>query len=178
MTSDDTKLHIATIGKCVGLRGDLKLHLHTDFPEQFASGKSFLTEDGSSLTIHTYDPRQSLVRFSGYEDRTLAAKLTNRKLYTTLARTREECPLEEGQYYWFEIVGARVTEGDRRIGEVAEIERIADTDYLIVRTDAALVKEGYAKRFYIPYIPQYIVEVTPETKTIQVQDALALLEAS
>ncbi len=178
MKSDNERLHIATIGKCVGLRGDLKLHLHTDFPEQFAAGQKFLTDKKIPLTIISYDPEKSLIQFAGYQDRTSAAKLTNQKLYTTLARTREECSLEEGQYFWFDIIGARVMEGDQRLGEVAEIERIVNTDYLVIRTDAALVKEGYAKRFYIPYIPQYIVEVTPETKTIHVQDALALMEAS
>lgn len=178
MKSSDERLHIATIGKAVGLRGDLKLHLHTDFPEQFAAGKRFTTERGEALAIVTYDPVKSLIQFAGYQDRESAAKLTNRKLYTTMARTLEECTLEEGEHFWFELIGAPVTEAGTLLGRVEEIERIVNTDYLLLETDKALVDEGFAKRFYIPYIPQYIERVDTEGKVIHVRDGLALLEAS
>ena len=37
----DDRLLVATIGKVVGLEGDLKLHLETDFIEQFSKGENF-----------------------------------------------------------------------------------------------------------------------------------------
>jgi len=36
------KFFIAQLGKTHGLRGDLKLHLHTDFPEQFKVGMTLI----------------------------------------------------------------------------------------------------------------------------------------
>ena len=40
------KFFIAQVGKTHGLHGDLKLHLHTDFPEQFKAGYTFQTSSG------------------------------------------------------------------------------------------------------------------------------------
>ena len=47
--SNDSSL-IAQIGRTVGLWGDLKFHLHTDFPEQFKIGTSYQSDRGT-LTI-------------------------------------------------------------------------------------------------------------------------------
>ncbi|MDO8260641.1 MAG: ribosome maturation factor RimM, partial [Candidatus Magasanikbacteria bacterium] len=44
-------LHIATIGKTVGLKGDMKLHIQSDFPEQFKKGSSFFIDADASLTL-------------------------------------------------------------------------------------------------------------------------------
>ncbi len=178
MMSPDEKLHIATIGKCVGLRGDLKLHLYTDFPQQFQPGKTFITDKNTELTIVSYQPQKSLVQFAGYHDRESAARLTNQKLFTTIARSKAECGLKEGEYFWFEVVGASIEEAGALLGKVAEIERIADTDYLIVTTDAALTAQGFPRRFYIPYIPRYIISFDPDTKVIATQGARDILEAS
>jgi len=178
MKSSDTALHIATIGKCVGLRGDLKLHLHTDFPEQFKPGATFQTENGATLTIHSYRPDKSLVQFVGYQDRENAAKLTNQKLMTSVERSRQECNLKEGEYFWFEMTGATVVEKGEALGVVDEIERIVNTDYLIVKTDADLVSEGASTRFYIPYIPKFILSFDKAAQRINVTGAKDILAAS
>ena len=172
------QIHIATIGKCVGLHGDLKLHLHTDFPEQFQAGKSFTTDKKQTLTIQSYNPKTSLIRFIGFADRTSAAKLTNQKLFTTKSKSKEECGLKDGEYFWFDMIGAEVKEGDKTLGKVAEIDRIANTDYLIVKTDKALVDEELPKRFYIPYIPRYIDRFDDSEKVVYTKDAFDILEAS
>ena len=174
----EEKIHIATIGKCVGLQGDLKLHLFTDFPEQFKRGATFQTDRNESVTIHDYNSRTGLVRFEGFSDRTAASRLTNRKLYTTLSESRRACNLKEGEYFWFDIVGARVEEAGETLGIVHEIERINATDYLIVKTDAALKEGGLPKRFYIPWIPNYVVRFDPEAKVVYTTDARTILEAS
>ena len=172
------KIHIATIGKCVGLHGDLKLHLHTDFPEQFRAGNSFVTDKKRELTIHSYNPRTALIQFVGYGDRTAASKLTNQKLFTTVEKSKEVCGLKEGEYFWFDMIGAAVKEGDLTLGKVAEIERIVNTDYLILETDAALVEKGLPKKFYIPYIPKYVNHFDEARKTVFTEGAYDILEAS
>ncbi len=177
MKSDET-IHIATIGKCVGLRGDLRLHLYTDFPQQFQAGNTFTTDKNIKLTIHTYNPQTALIQFVGYGDRTSASKLTNQKLFTTKSRSREVCDLKEGEYFWFDLIGASVEEDGRILGEVTEIERIANTDYLIVRTAKTLHEEGLAKKFYIPYIPKYIVRFDEASATVFTEGAYDILEAS
>jgi len=173
----DEQFLIAQIGRTVGLHGDLKLHLHTDFPEQFQSGSLFDSQRGE-LEIATYDPQRGLVRFVGYASIEAAKKLTNTKLYSTLEQTKARCRLEAGEYFWFDIIGASVYQDQECLGVVEEIERMLDTDYLAIKTDDKLVEQGLPKDFLLPYIPRYILSVDTDSKRIYTQDARDILEAS
>ncbi len=175
--AETRRFPIAQIGRTVGLNGDLKLHLLTDFPEQFRPGATFHSDRGE-LTIAAYNPRRGLVRFEGYDTPESARKLTNAKLWSDEEATRRECPLGEGEYYWFDIIGCTVLEGKTRLGRVAEIQRLQGVDYLRIDTDAALTEAGLPESFLIPYIPRYIVSVDTDAKTIATRDAREILEAS
>lgn len=176
--SREKLIHIATIGKTVGLRGDLKLHIKSDFPEQFVSGATFFINPHESITLSEINDDKSLIKIKGHTSPETARKFTNANLYTTLERTKKECPLEEGTFFWFDIVGCDVYEDKKLLGKVTEIERITITDYLNVQTDEKLVQEGYAKSFLIPYLDNFIVETDVADKKIQVRGAFDILEAS
>jgi len=171
------KFLIAQIGRTVGLHGDLRLNLHTDFPEQFQPGARFESSRGV-LEVAAFNPDRGLIRFVGYASMESAKTLTNAKLYSTLEQTREQVTLKEGEHFWFEIIGCRIVEKGVTLGVVSEIERLIDADYLAVETDEKMVENGCPKSFLIPYIPRYIVSVNIEEKTIDVVDAHAILEAS
>jgi 16S rRNA processing protein RimM len=173
----DEQFFIAQIGRTVGLHGDLKLHLHTDFPEQFQVG-TIVDSSRGELEIATYNPVRGLVSFVGHSSIDAAKKLTNTKLYSTMEKTRSQCELDEGQYFWFDIVGASIYQGEECVGTVEDIDRMLDTDYLVIKTDKALIEQGYAKDFLLPYIPRYILSVDTDTKRITTQDAKDILEAS
>ena len=64
------------------------------------------------------------------------------------------------------------------LGSVDEIERIAATDYLVIKPDDALVKKGLAKSFYLPYIDRYIVTFDKTKKEVLSKDGLGILENS
>ncbi len=174
--SKDASL-IAQVGRTIGLWGDLKFHLHTDFPEQFQVGKTYQSSRGE-LTISHIDHQRGTIRFSGYESIDSAKKLTNTKIYADEVQTRENCHLKEGEYFWFDIVGCYVKQGDEVVGEVLDIQRMADTDYLEIKTAPALVESGYAKHFLLPYINRYVLKADIEEKIIYTQDAKDILEAS
>jgi len=171
------KFFIAQIGKTVGLRGDLKFHLHTDFPEQFKAGRHYQSDRGDLEIVHI-DPVRGTIRFRGYESRESAKKLTNAKLYADEAQTLENCQLKEGEHFWFEIIGASVMQGDELLGKVTEIQRLMDTDYLLVETDSRLVEAGLPGNFMLPYIPRYIIEADTKSGKIFTKDAKEILEAS
>ncbi|WP_292656171.1 ribosome maturation factor RimM [Nitratifractor sp.] len=168
---------IAQVGRTVGLGGDLKFHLHTDFPQQFRPGVTLQSSRGP-LTVAAYNPKRGLIRFAGYESPEAAKALTNAKIYSDEARTRELCPLKEGEHYWFEIIGAEVREGDEVLGKVREIQRMLEVDYLLIATDEALREAGLPETFLLPYIPRYILSFDPEMKVLQTRDAREILEAS
>ena len=171
-------LHIATLGRTVGLHGDMKFHDKSDFPEQFVEGATFYTKDGKALKIHSINEARGLIRIEGFESMESAKKLTNTKLYTTIQATREQCELEEGQHFWFDIMDCEIYEEGQRLGVVNEIERIGITDFLSIRTDDALVSEGESKNFLVPYHEPFILKTDIEAKRIDVKGALDILQAS
>ncbi len=171
------KFFIAQIGRTVGLHGDLKLNLHTDFPEQFKTGVVFSTARGD-LEIASYNDKRGLIRFVGYASMESAKQLTNVKLYSTLEQTKEQIELREGEHFWFDIIGSSVIENGEVLGRVEDIDRMLDTDYLSINTDSALVEAGMPKSFLLPYIPRYIESFDTEAKEIYVIDARDVLEAS
>jgi 16S rRNA processing protein RimM len=168
------KIPIAKIGKSYGIKGWQKLHLLTDFPEQFKPGETF-SSDKTDLTIEKIDLKRNLVKFEGVDTPEDAKKLTNRKLYTTEEETRERIKLKKGEYFWFDIEGCDVYENGKRLGKVKEIQR-ADVDYLLINTDENLIKEGYPKRFMIDF-KRNVKEVDIQNKKIQTSGAFDLLES-
>jgi 16S rRNA processing protein RimM len=174
--SNDNSL-IAQIGRTIGLWGDLKFHLHTDFPEQFKVGNTYKSNRGD-LTISDINFTRGTIRFTGYESIDSAKKLTNTKLFANEEQTKENCDLKEGQHFWFDVIGCVVKQDDEVLGMVEEIQRMADTDYLSVKTDKNLLEAGLSKNFLLPYIERYIIKVDTEEKIVYTKDAKDILEAS
>jgi len=180
------KIPIAIIGKTYGVKGWQKLHLLTDFPEQFKIGATF-ESDKINLTIEKIDLKKKLVKFKGYDTPEDAKKLTNRLLYTTPEKTKEEIKLKENEYFWFDIIGCYVIEngklkieneeleGEILLGKVIEIQRV-DVDYLVIKTDENLLKYKFPKRFLIDF-KRNVDKVDIENKKIYTIGAITLLES-
>ena len=171
------QFYIAQIGRTIGLWGDLKLNLHTDFPEQFKVGTTFKSDRGE-LTISDVNFTRGIIRFQGYESIDSAKKLTNAKIYTDLEKTKENCTLDAGQHFYFDIDGCTVFDGDEVLGLVTDIQRMVDTDYLVIKTDGKLVEAEMAKSFLLPYIDRYVISADIEAKKIYTKDAKDILSAS
>jgi len=171
------RFFIAQVGKTVGLWGDLKFHLHTDFPEQFKIGQSYQSDRGE-LEILDINLTRGIIKFRGYESLDSAKKLTNAKIYTNKEETKSNCQLNEGEHFWFEVIGAEVVEEDEVLGSVSDIQRMLDTDYLVVITDEKLVKSGASNSFLIPYIPRYVIKTDTTKNQVLTKDAKDILEAS
>ena len=174
--SNDSSL-IAQIGRTIGLWGDLKFYIHTDFPEQFKVGKTFKSNRGE-LTIADINHARGTIRFRGHESVDAAKKLTNAKIFADQEQTRENCELEQGQYFWFDVIGCSVKQDGEVLGQVDDIQRMADTDYLSIKTDKHLVDAGLSKHFLLPYIERYIINVDTDEKIVYTKDAKDILEAS
>ena len=168
------KFPIAKIGKTYGVKGWQKIHLLSDFPEQFKPGVKF-SSDKIDLIIDKIDLKRGLVKFKGVENREDAKKLTNRVLYSDEEKTKSNIKLKKDEYFWFDIIGCNVYENDILLGKVIDIERV-DVDYLVIKTDEKLVNEGYPNRFLIDF-KRHIKDVDVENKTIVADGALDILES-
>ena len=176
--SREPLLHIATVGKTVGIKGDMKLHIKSDFPEQFVKGAVFISNAKEKITLTDVNAERGVVKINGITNPEDAKKFTNAKLYTTYEATRKSCHLEEGEYFFFDLEDCDVFEEGVKLGVVHEVERIAITNYLSIKTDEALVAKGHAKKFLVPFIEPFKVAVCIEDKRIEVRGALDILEAS
>ena len=178
MNRNEQDLQVAQIGRLVGLRGELKLHINSDFPEQFKTGEVFVTQKNIELEIASYNPKRSLVLFSGYENRESAFCLVNSHLFTTMKSTLENCKLKKDEFFWFDIIGCLAKEGETTLGVISDIDRIGDVDYLVIKTDKNLLDKKLSKTFFIPYIDRYVISVKKEIQTVFIKDGLELLEHS
>ncbi|MFA6197011.1 MAG: ribosome maturation factor RimM [Sulfurimonas sp.] len=177
-SKENNLIHIATIGKTVGIKGDMKFHIKCDFPEQFKNGSTFLINKKDTLTLSEVNHDRGIIKISGINSVEDAKKFTNVKLYTTHEDTKKNCHLEKGQFFWFDIEGCEVFEDGKLLGRVDEVERISVSDYLNVKTSADLVEAGRAKSFLIPYHAPFILNADIDKKIITVRGAMDILEAS
>lgn len=171
-------VYVAKLGKAVGLKGDIKIFIDSDFPEQFTKNAVFTTSKNQLLTIQSYNISRGIVKFENIDDIDTAKKLTNTQLFSTLEQTRENCTLNDNQYFWFDIIGCEVIEDDVLLGKVKDIHRYPTSDYLEIDTSAELIEKALPKTFLIPYIEMYVLDVNTKDKKVYTQESLAILENS
>ena len=94
------RIEIAKIGKAVGLKGELKLHLLTDFPNQFKKNIKFSIDIGE-VEIEYYNNQRGIVKFKDYNSIEEAQKLINQRVFSNIEDTRENCKLNKDEYFWF-----------------------------------------------------------------------------
>jgi 16S rRNA processing protein RimM len=176
MQSKDNFL-VAQFGRAVGLKGELKLNLHTDFPEQFKVGRVLSTNRGP-LTIQNYNPKRNLIKIVGIDTPEDAKRITNAKVFSSKEETLKYCNLKKGQYFWFDLIGCSIVEDSEVLGVVSEIQRLPQGDYFLINTDEKLIQSGMAKSFLLPYLPHFVKNVDIEQKIITVSSAKDILEAS
>ena len=168
------KISIAKIGKTYGVKGWVKLHLLTDFPEQFKAGKTF-EADKISLTIENINRKNNTIKFIGFNTPEEAKKLTNRLIYTDKQSSKENIKLKKDEWFWFDIIGCEVIENNKLLGIVEDINRINDIDYIVVDINKEL---GYKQQRFLFDFKRHIIDVDIKNKKIYVKDTIPILEAS
>ena len=171
-------VEVATIGRCVGLRGYLKLYNKSDFPEQFKKGAIFFDKNYDQLTIKDYNRQKELVLFEKFNDLDLAKTLVNKTIYTTKELTRKNCKLKKDEFFQFDIIGLKVVENGEILGIVEDIQDNFANSLLYIKTDEELIACGKSKNFYIPYLEHFIESVNLDSREILVKGAKEILENS
>ena len=130
----DGRIVIGRVGAAHGIQGDLRIIPLTDFPERFDALREVMVGD-ELLHVERVKPqgKNVLVRFREYAVREDAQRLTGRLL--TVARA-EAAPLDEGEYYVFDIVGLTVyDEENNELGTVENVLRTGSNDVYAVRSE-------------------------------------------
>lgn len=135
-----------------GLRGEIIMDLHTDFPERMKKGrKLFVGEDHKPMTLASVRPHGAglLVKFKDLDTPEEAGLYRNQWAYVQA----KDVPLPEGQHYKHELLGLRVVdENGIPLGELVEIMETGANDVYVVQADSG-------REILLPAIPSVILDL-------------------
>ena len=144
-----------------GVRGEIIMDLHTDFPERMKKGrKLFVGEGRKPMTLTSVRPHGSglLVKFQDVDTPEDAGLYRNQWVYVHT----KDVPLPDGQHYKHELLGLKVMdEAGNPLGELVEILETGANDVYVVRDDSG-------KEILLPNIPPVILDLDLGTRTMRV----------
>ena len=126
-------LAIGRVVRPFGLRGELRVQLMTEYPEQLGRLRTvYLGPDTQPWQVEAVRLHQgaALFKLAGCEDRTTADML--RGALVQIHR-KDAVPLEDDEYYEHQIIGLKVVEEDSTLlGEITQIITTGANDVFVV----------------------------------------------
>jgi 16S rRNA processing protein RimM len=157
-----------------GVRGEVRVKILTGYPERLEQHACFyLARPASPEAVRRYPVEQLrlhqdvlLLKLGGCDDRNTADALRGMLVQIPAA---EAVPLEEGEYYLFQLVGMQVeTEDGEHLGRVTQVLETGANDVYIV--------QGSRGEMLLPAIEDVMVELDLESRRMVVRLTPGLLE--
>lgn len=165
------------VGKIVGvhgLRGEVKVELHTDFPERFETGAILnLGDDLIPMYILMARPHKGhmLVQFEGVNSRSDAEQLRNHWLFVDEENAME---LDDDIFWVHDIIGLKVqTDEGRFLGTIKDVLFTGANEVYVVQTDS---KVNRGKDLLLPAIADVVQQVDLDESVLIVQLQPGLLD--
>ena len=160
---DPKFLIVGTIVRTFGSRGRLLLEPITDFPDRFQAGLNVhLGESLRCLTIGSVASHgaRRIIGFEGISSHDEARSLVGEEVQIP---TSNAMPLEDGVYYWYQIIGlTAVLEDGKEVGQVTDISRTGSNDiYVVCTTDG--------KELLVPAISDAVLKIDLPAERIVVR---------
>ena len=163
-------LQVGVITTTHGIRGEVKVYPTTDDVHRFEELESVLLDTGKEyreLKIKSvkYFKQYAILKFKGIDNINDIEKYKGRDLLVT----RENAiPLEEGEYYIADILGATVvTEDGEKFGVLKDVLTTGANDVYVV--------EHEGKEVLLPVIPDCVLSRNMDTKVVTVHIMEGLL---
>lgn len=157
-----------TIGKVLrphGIRGELRLEIHTDSPTHLDDvEKVYIGEKRKAYPLLGYRLHQGvlLITIKGVEDRTLAETFREQLVAVKMA---DAAPLKEGEFYHHQILGLNVvTDEGEALGQVSEIITTGANDVYVV--------QGQGGEVLLPAIKSVVLKIEPPQMTVHLPEGL------
>lgn len=148
-----------------GYRGEVKVIPLTDFPERFFKMTEVWIETGRGLRlmdIENVRPHRQflLIKFAGIESKEAAAVLARGVL---MVREKDVCPLPEGTYYIYQLIGLEVWDEERgELGKLVDVITTGANDVYVVRG------ERYGE-ILLPAIKEVVLNIDLAANTMRVR---------
>jgi len=149
-----------------GVRGELRVEILTAYPERLAQqAHLYLARPDSPEAVRRYlveglrfHREILLLKLDGCDDRNAADRLRGMLVQVPV---EEAVPLEEGEYYLFQLVGVRVeTESGEWLGQVTEVIETGANDVYVVR--------GPRGELLLPALDDVVLELDLEARRMVV----------
>ena len=154
------RIVIGKLGAPHGVRGEMRVIPLTDFPERFQELEQvYVGDDLMQVEDCWYHKQFVIMKLKECPHREAAAELTGQLLYVDKSQAM---PLEEGEYYTFDIIGLEVfdLEGNS-LGHVTEVLKTGSNDVYVAS------KKGQAQQILIPALKAVVKEINlPEGKMV------------
>lgn len=145
-----------------GVRGEIVMDLHTDFPDRMKRGRSiYIGEDHRRMIFESVRVHGDgmLVKLKGVNTPEEAGRYRNQWVYI---KTKDAPELPDGQYYKHELYGVKVIDDQgNALGELAEIIETGANDVYVVRDDSG-------REILLPAIPSVILDLEPDRGLMRV----------
>jgi 16S rRNA processing protein RimM len=157
------ELEFGEIVGVFGVHGDVRLHLHHRESTLLNSGLEVILVDPSGqrwlTTIRTREGagKRVIGRLSTSLTREEASGL---KGWRVRVRTADLPPLEPGEFWVWQVLGARVWVGDEVVGRVREVHATGPVEVFEVSVP------GSSDPVFVPAIEEHVAEVVPGRLTL------------
>lgn len=161
------KIPIGKIVRAFGIKGEVKVALLTDIPEErFALGQSLMVDvlaNQQEVIVETFrmHQRHALIKFKGLESINDVTELVSGTI------SIEINPEDEERVAWFDLIGCNVVEDTRTIGTVVEVLDMPAHPLLKVETSTKMIM--------IPLVDAFVLNIDKHQKVITIQSIEGLL---
>jgi 16S rRNA processing protein RimM len=149
---DTDYLIVGEVQRPHGVRGELHMRVMTDYPDRLSALETlyFGPDHDPRRLVGVRRHREAvLLRLEGVDDRDAAEPYRGMLVYVAL---EDAVPLEEGEYYLYQLVGLQVlSEDGRQIGTLVDVLETGANDVYVV--------DGPLGEVLLPAIPQVVRQV-------------------
>jgi 16S rRNA processing protein RimM len=162
---------LGSIVRSHGVKGDLVIYLDVDNPASYKNMKSlFIDESGElkewKVTSCRINSNLATVHLNGIEDRNTSDLFAKKNVFLPIQTLP---PLKDKQFYFHEVIG--FTLSDEKAGDLGPIINVYE-----LPQHPVLAIELNNREVLIPAVPEFIISVNREKKTVQMNLPDGLLD--
>ena len=159
---------IGKIVNAVGLKGEVKVYNYSDYKERFEEIETVFVEDIEYRILNArYMKDVAILKLEGVEDRNGAEALKDKDLYITENMLRT---LPEDTYYIKDLIGIKVIDMDGQyVGIISDVLKNSAQDLYEIELENK-------KKFLLPAVEEFVLNINMEEKTMQVKLIEGLLD--
>lgn len=160
----EARLSIGMIERPHGVRGEARVRLYTDHPEQLTTVKQvFIGDEERPRKLHgvRFHQEHALLRIAGIDTPEAVRALHGVQVRITGAEAR---PLAPGERFYYQLIGmAVVTESGDPVGELSDIMETGANEVYVVTPPSG------GPDVLLPNIPDVILAIDDDARTITIR---------